>query len=268
MDRASATAAAEIVFENVGVRLGGITILEGISAAIPAGGSTAIVGPNGAGKTTLLLAILGEIPFTGRIDRFCRGAPASPRVGYVPQRLAFDRGMPLTVMEFLLMGVQRFPLWLGRPKTIQRSVEELLRAVSCELLAHRPLGALSGGEMQRVLLALALQQRPELLLLDEPAAGVDPNGEALFCELLETLRRSHGFTQVMVSHDLVSVTHHATHVIGLNRRMVMEGKPREALNAENLAVLFGRHLGLVDAGALANGMGACSAPCCVDKSRA
>lgn len=261
-------AAAELVFENVGVRLGGVSILEGITARIPCGGCTAVVGPNGAGKTTLLLAILGEVPFTGRIDRFCRGAPSALRVGYVPQRLAFDRGMPLTVMEFLLMGVQRLPLWLGRRKAIQRTAGELLRAVRCEQLAHRPLGALSGGEMQRVLLALALQQKPDLLLLDEPAAGVDLNGEALFCELLDALRRSQGFTQVMVSHDLVSVTHHATHVVGLNRRMVMEGRPRDVLNAENLAALFGRHLGLVDAGALANGMKSCSAPCCVGEPRA
>lgn len=122
--------------------------------------------------------------------------------------------------------------------------------------------------MQRVLLALALQQRPELLLLDEPAAGVDADGEELFCELLDALRRSQGFTQVMVSHDLVSVTHHASHVIGLNRRLVMEGSPREVLNAENLAVLFGRHRGLVNAGALADGMSSCSAPCCLGEPRA
>jgi zinc transport system ATP-binding protein len=107
-------AAAELVFENVGIRLGGVSVLEGITGRIPCGGCTAIVGPNGAGKTTLLLAILGEVPFTGRIDRSCRGAPSALRIGYVPQRLAFDRGMPLTVMEFLLMGVQRLPLWLGR----------------------------------------------------------------------------------------------------------------------------------------------------------
>jgi zinc transport system ATP-binding protein len=267
MDAASSKATA-ITLDNLWVRLGGVTILEGITARIPCGGCTAIVGPNGAGKTTLLLAILGQLPFTGRIEKGCHSGRSTLQIGYVPQRLAFDRGLPLTVMEFLLMGAQRLPLWLGQRKAAQKRAAELLRAVRSDHLACRRLGALSGGEMQRVLLALALQMEPELLLLDEPAAGVDLNGEALFCELLEALRLSHGFTQVMVSHDLATVTHHATHVIGLNRQVVAEGEPKKILTVENLTRLFGRHMGLVDAGALADSVRSCSAPCCIGERRA
>jgi zinc transport system ATP-binding protein len=117
-------------------------------------------------------------------------------------------------------------------------------------LEKRRIGALSGGEMQRVLLALALGQNPDLLVLDEPASGVDFQGEHVFCELLEKLRREQGFTQLMVSHDLPTVTHHATHVICLNRHIVAEGTPRKVLTPETLCKIFGLHMGLVDSRAL------------------
>lgn len=235
-----------VVFDNVSVVLGGIHILDHVNAVVPRGGCTAIVGPNGAGKTTLLLALLGEVGFTGHI----RLAPVAgntgtpPRLGYVPQHLTFDRGLPLTVGELMVMGQQRLPLWFGCRAVHRRHAFELLSAVRADNLVPRKLGALSGGEMQRVLLALALEQEPELLVLDEPSAGVDFQGELLFCELLEELRRERGFTQLMVSHDLATVTHHATHVICLNRRVAAEGAPADTLTETNLAAVFGLHMGL------------------------
>jgi zinc transport system ATP-binding protein len=116
--------------------------------------------------------------------------------------------------------------------------------------------------MQRVLLALALGQEPDLLVLDEPASGVDFQGEHVFCELLENLRCQRGFTQLMVSHDLPTVTHHATHVICLNRRVAAEGPPREVLTAETLTAIFGLHMGLVNSRVLPDGSRSCSSPCC------
>ena len=107
------------------------------------------------------------------------------------------------------------------------------------------MGTLSGGEMQRVLLALALQQKPELLVLDEPSAGVDFEGGRLFCELLEDLRSTQGFTQIMVSHDLGMVAHHATCVICLKRRVVAQGSPHDVLTGPVLQSLFGMHMGLI-----------------------
>lgn len=251
---------AAIVFDRVSVTLGGVSILDSITAEVPAGSSTAVVGPNGAGKTTLLLALLGQVAYEGRIT--LRGAGddgrRAPRIGYVPQRLTFDRGMPATVTECLAMGLQRRPLWAGVAAGVRARATDLLQAVHADALRDRALGALSGGELQRVLLALALAHDPELLVLDEPAAGVDPRGEELFCELLESLRHAHGFTQLMVSHDLPTVTHHATHVICMNRTLVTQGPPREVLTREALAAVFGLHGGLPAEDAMADGVVTCT----------
>ncbi len=241
---------AAVTFENVSVSLDGVRILDDVCATVPSGGCTAIVGPNGAGKTTLLLALLGEVPYRGAIRVACVPGRHQPRIGYVPQRLEFDRGMPMSVVEFMVMGRQRLPLWFGCRPAHRRRALELLAAVRAAELAERRIGALSGGEMQRVLLALALEQDPDLLVLDEPAAGVDFQGELLFCEVLERLRRERGFTQLMVSHDLATVTHHATYVICLNRRVAAEGPPAQVLTPENLAAVFGLHMGLVERGTL------------------
>lgn len=251
---------AVLNINNVSVNLGNINILENVTAEIQEGGSTAIVGPNGAGKTTLLLAILGHIPFKGSI-KFRSGK--TPRIGYVPQKLTFDRGLPLTVLEFMAMGIQRLPLWLGIKSSNKDKGYSLLESVGAESLASRRLGALSGGEIQRVLLALAIQQDPEMLVLDEPAAGVDLRGGAVFCELLEELRLSRGFSQLMVSHDLGVVTHHATHVICLNRKVIAQGPPKEVLTSDNLTAMFGMHMGLVDSKAMPEGHATCSADCCI-----
>jgi len=251
-----------VAFEEVTVTLGGVPILDKVTATVPAGGCTAIVGPNGAGKTTLLLALLGQVRCTGEI-RIAPGADgAAPRIGYVPQRLLFDRGLPMTVMEFMVMGRQRLPLWFGvRPRHRERA-RALLATVRAEGLADRQLGALSGGEMQRVLLALALQQDPDLLILDEPAAGVDFQGEQIFCELLDDLRLKHAFTQLIVSHDLPTVTHHSTYVICLNHKVMAAGPPREVLTNETLTATFGLHMGLVASHAMPEAGPGCTASCC------
>lgn len=247
---------AVVTFDNVSVTLGGVRILESVTAVVPEGSSTAIIGPNGAGKTTLLLAMLGEIPYTGKIQlgeqrgRVC--------LGYVPQRLSFDRGMPITVVDLLVLGRQRRPLWLGCSPRKRQAALELLSAVRAEHLARRRLGALSGGELQRVLLALAIGQEPDILILDEPAAGVDVGGESLLCELLERLQRERGFTQIMVTHDLSLVTAHASHVICLNGRVMGQGETRSTLTDEVLAATFGIHLGLSDLHAPPPAHG----PCC------
>jgi zinc transport system ATP-binding protein len=254
---------ASVRFEEVTVDRGGISILDRVTATVPKGSCTAIIGPNGAGKTTLLLALLEEISYEGRIH--ISGEGQGPRIGYVPQRLTFDRGMPLTVHEFLAMGFQKKPLWFGVNDTLRRHSSEMLSLVQAGHLAGRKIGALSGGELQRVLLALALRQEPDLLVLDEPSAGVDFQGELVFCELLDNLRRDKGFTLLMVSHDLATVTHHATHVICLNRKVAAEGSPRQTLTDENLTSIFGMHMGLVNSRSMPDDRAICSAPCCQER---
>lgn len=253
-------------FEGVTVERDGVSILDHVSAVAPKGSCTAIIGPNGAGKTTLLLALLGEITYQGHI--VVSGNHLVPRIGYVPQRLHFDRGMPLTVVEFLAMGFQKQPLWFGVATALRRQARERLELVKAEHLLERRIGALSGGELQRVLLALALQQEPDLLVLDEPSAGVDFQGELIFCEVLDELRLQKGFTLLMVSHDLATVTHHATHVICLNRKVAAEGPPRLTLTSENLTAIFGMHMGLVSPHSMPDNQAVCSAPCCQEQADA
>lgn len=258
---------AAVRFIGVTVARGGVSILDQVTATVPRGSNTAIIGPNGAGKTTLLLALLGEIAYQGSIDIIAHGGQQRV-IGYVPQRLSFDRSMPLTVNEFMAMGFQKRPLWFGIGRDLQRQSRQYLALVQAEHLADRRIGALSGGEMQRLLLALALRQEPDLLVLDEPSAGVDIQGENLFCELLDDLRRLKGFTQLMVCHDLPTVTHHATHVICLNRRVAAEGSPRQTLTNDTLTAIFGMHMGLVNSRSLPADGAVCTAPCCQREPRA
>ena len=238
MTRVEGSAPA-IVFEHLSVRRGNNQILEDICASVPRGGNTVLVGPNGAGKTTLLLCLIGEAPYTGRILPDGRRGAAGPRQADVPQQLQMDGGLPLLVSEFLSLERQRRPLWLGLKAGARARARRLLALVRAEHLENRRLGDLSGGELRRVLLAAALGHEPELLVLDEPEAGVDFQGERLFWEVLDTARREYGFTQLMVSHNLPLAAHYATHVICLNKCVRAEGPPRTTLTAATLLNLFG-----------------------------
>jgi len=226
---------------NLSARAGGTEILSGIDADIRCGEVTALVGPNGAGKTTLLLAILGLVPCTGEI-RFCRAAEHGegvPRIGYVPQRLDFDRNAPMTVQDFFALSSQRYPVVFGHSARSRRSARESMARVGAGHLISRPLGKLSGGELQRVLLALALRDNPDILLLDEPVSGVDLSGEELFGDFLGQIHSESRFSLLLVSHDLSVVSRHADRVICLNRRIVCQGATTETLTPENIAAMYG-----------------------------
>ncbi len=231
------TGAAEpaMAFEDVTVEIGGVPILNKVSARVPKGSVTALIGPNGAGKTMLLLALLGQVSYKGTIR------VNAARIGYVPQRLDFDRGLPVTALEFLAMDRQRRPLFFGIGSSHRKRAEKSLRQVDASHLAPRRLGALSGGELQRVLLALALSQDPEILILDEPAAGVDVAGESLVCEVLSRVRRDRPMTQIIVTHDMSMVWAHATDVICLKGSVRAAG-PLFILTQEVLAATFGVHM--------------------------
>jgi zinc transport system ATP-binding protein len=234
---------AAIEIQDLHVTLGNVEILHGVNARIHEGEITALIGPNGAGKTTLLLAILGMIPYRGRIVILSRSG--RPRIGYVPQHLDFDRGMPVTVMDFLCLPRQRRPVWLSHGRAQKRRVLENLSWVESAHLADRRLGNLSGGELQRVLLAMAMVEDPDIILLDEPASSVDKSGEELFMRLIRRLWQERKITLLMVSHDLSMVTRLANQVICLNREVLSEGKTSEVLNERNLSACFGTDKGLL-----------------------
>ena len=226
---------------NLTVRKGEVEILSGIDADLRCGEVTALVGPNGAGKTTLLLAILGQVPYTGEIH-FCRAAEhgqGAPRIGYVPQRLPLDPDAPITVLDFFALSAQRRPVFLGASRRTREIARESLGRAGVAHLLQSPLGRLSGGELQRILFALALMDAPDILLLDEPVSGVDVAGEEQFCDFLSKVHRDSRFSLLLVSHDLSVVTRHADRVICLNRRLVCSGATTEVLTLENLAAMYG-----------------------------
>lgn len=231
--------------QNLNVTLNGVPVLVNVNCTLPRGQLSAIIGPNGAGKTTLLRAILGIVPYSGRVDigRNARGNPL--KLGYVPQRLDFDRGMPLSVEDFMCCSLQRSPLWLGcRGRVRRRAIEAISRVGGSATWLPRRLGRLSGGELQRVLVATALSIDPDILLLDEPVSGVDVAGEEMFCDLLASVQNQTGCSMLLVSHDLSIVTQHAHHVICLNQAVQCQGATVETLTADNLKALYHQHVGL------------------------
>jgi len=190
------------------------------------------------------MTMLGLVPHSGQI-RFCGCGPHGsgvPRIGYVPQRLDFDRSAPIAVLDFLCLAVQRRPLFLGRRRRWARSSRAALARVGSEHLAGRALGRLSGGELQRVLLAQVLLDEPHVILLDEPVSGVDAAGEQLFLDLVREVTASGEHSVLMVSHDISVVAERAEHVIALNRTVLGQGPPAEVLTTEGLLRLFGVRL--------------------------
>jgi zinc transport system ATP-binding protein len=220
-----------VTIRDLRVELGGSPILQGINADLARGQVTAAIGLNGSGKTTLLRAILKEIAYTGKIEFHCghdHTHPAPDHVGYMPQKLQVDARLPLTVRDLMALALQKQPLFLGIRRRTRELMTMLLERVSALQLLDRPVDGISGGELQRVLLALALQPRPELLLLDEPAAGVDFHYEEEFYDLIARLNQETGVTILLVSHELSVVSKHAHHVLCLkDGRIECQGPPQE-----------------------------------------
>jgi zinc transport system ATP-binding protein len=188
-----------------------------------------LIGPNGAGKSTLFSAVLGLIEFSGVIRlHWCR----SGRIGYVPQFFTVDRTLPLTVGEFLAMARQRRPVCLGIGRALRRHLDDLLARVGLVGFLQRPLGALSGGELQRVLLANAIDPAPELLLLDEPATGLDESAAQKLEEILLRLKTDEGTGVLMVSHDLAHARRIGDQVTLIDREVRLSGPPSRILKGD------------------------------------
>jgi zinc transport system ATP-binding protein len=226
---------------QVGVRLGGSVILEDINLHLHCGQLTAIVGPNGAGKTTLLKAVLGEVPHAGHVHFMDSGRKRQdhPRIGYVPQKLEFDRAAPLSVLDLFAAAAGRQPVWLGAGPGVRAQAQAALGATGAGHLLNQKLGRLSGGELQRVMLALALSPLPDLLLLDEPVSGVDIAGVDAFYRMVSDLRNRYHLSIILVSHDLASVARFSDRMIFLNKRIICQGTPARVLAEPAVQEVFG-----------------------------
>jgi len=230
---------------HFGVTLGKYEILRDVNLHIHCGELTCLIGPNGAGKSTLLKAILGEVPHAGELV-FLDGrnqVRRRPRIGYVPQKLELDSTSPTSVYDLLAAAFSDKAVWAFRPKEMEEAVHESLARVEAGHLMDRRLGALSGGEMQRVLLSLALQPVPDLLLLDEPVSGIDLTGLKIFYKTVSDLRRLYHLSIILVSHDLNLVMKYADRVALLNDKTIQAvGTPDEVFRHKKTSEVFGLDL--------------------------
>jgi zinc transport system ATP-binding protein len=231
--QADPTTSAETVLEasHLSVQFGRSRILSDLTFRVPKGTSLAIIGPNGAGKTVLFKALIGSIPSEGTI----RWAP-SVRIGYVPQKLDLERDVPITGVDFL-----RARAALARGSDADTWHALTLVGVSREV-AGQPIGTLSGGQFQRLLVAFALVGRPNVLLLDEPTAGVDEPGQERLNELVHRLQEDQGLTVLFISHELTVVYRYATSVLCLGREQACFGPPRAILTPDLLHEIYGTQM--------------------------
>jgi zinc transport system ATP-binding protein len=219
-----------LVVEGLAIGFGDLSVLRDLSFQVDRGDSLAIIGPNGAGKTVLFRALIGAIPFRGRIQ----WAPGV-RLGYVPQKLDLERDLPITGLD--LLSAKR------RVVASAEELDALARRVGLESDLRKPIGALSGGQFQRLLVALALIGAPDVLLLDEFTAGVDAPGQQRLTELVRSLQTERELTVLAISHDLSVVYRSATNVLCLSRDRPCIGPPRKILTPELLESMYGTAVG-------------------------
>jgi zinc transport system ATP-binding protein len=236
--------------EQVSVSFGPVRVLEDVTLAVYPGEFLGIIGPNGSGKTTLLRVMLGLIrPDSGGVRLF--GKPPEVfrewgRLGYVPQRVTLDPALPATAREVVENGASAKHRLIARRNTGGRArVDEVLGLVGMQAHARTRMGTLSPGQQQRILIARALVSDPELLILDEPTAGVDPDTQTGFYALLRHLNRERGVTLTLVSHDIGAVTREVTKLACLNRRLAFHGPPDAFLSDAALSALYGASMRLV-----------------------
>jgi ABC-type Mn2+/Zn2+ transport system ATPase subunit len=229
---------ALITLDNLSIGYNNHPVLSGISLSIASASFTAILGVNGSGKSTLLKTMLGLIPpVAGRIETAASGAPLV--FGYVPQSSQFDPIYLLTGYDVALMGVYGRIGWGRIVPAVERAfTRECLRAAGAEEFAHRRFAELSGGQKQRVLIARALTTRPEILVLDEPTAGVDREATKAVLEFISQIRRERKITILLVTHDFASARHYAEQVIWLHEGKVICGPTVELLSVERMAEMF------------------------------
>ena len=225
--------------QNVSVKIGGDKILKNVNIHVHCGQMVALIGPNGAGKSTLLKALLGEREFDGNIIFSAPGSRrAKARIGYVPQSPNFDPGDPVSVSDLFTCCLSRRPAFLGASKSDRELILECLERVHGEDLIDKRVGTLSGGELQRVLLALALEPMPNILILDEPLSGVDIEGQTGLMDMLDEIRRDYDLSILMTTHDFSMLSRYADRVVLIDHEVKCQGTSQEVLNSPEFRAAF------------------------------
>ena len=224
MEQARNSKEKVIAVKDLSVTFGEVEVLRDISFEISKGSFTGIVGPNGAGKSTLIKAILGFIDYGGMVV-------LNGTVGYVPQLSSFNREFPMNVYDFVRLPIRKEKDW-------KKKVDVILSEVGLEGFGTKLVGKLSGGEFQRAALARALVSKPDILILDEPEAGVDQMGKARFYDLLNSVKEEENITILMVSHDIGLIFEKCDNVMCLNKTLHCHG-PTESMSIEDIKKTFG-----------------------------
>lgn len=232
-----------IKVNHLSVTIGEQEILKDINLHIHCGSLNAIIGKNGAGKSTLIRAMLNDVPHSGGIEfkDTENGKMQRLRIGYVPQSLNIEKHTPVSVYDMMACYQSRFPVFLKKRKKVREKILENLRMFEAEELIDKQVCNLSGGELQRVLLSLAVMDEPNLLLLDEPVSGIDKNGMELFYKTIHDLKEHYDLAVILISHDLDYVAKYADTVILLDKEILKQGTVKEVYASEEFKGVFGIH---------------------------
>ena len=227
--------------ENVSVTIGADPILKDVNLHVHCGELVALIGPNGAGKSTFLKTILGHLDYDGVIAFSAPGQrDRRPRIGYVPQSPIFDPGDPVSVADLFACCMSKRPAFWGLSKSMRQKVLDCLERVHGEDLIDKRVGSLSGGELQRVLLALALEPIPNILILDEPLSGVDVEGMGTLMDMLDEIRKTYDLSILMTTHDFSTLDKYADQVVLIDRTVLSQGNPQEVLSSDAFRQVFHR----------------------------
>ena len=232
--------------QNLSVTIGTTEILSNINLHVHCGEMVALIGPNGAGKSTLLKTVLGQHEYDGVISFSAPGERnRKPKIGYVPQSPTFDPGDPMSVADLFACCMGLHPAFLGVTKVMREKISDCLSRVHGETLIDKRIGTLSGGELQRVLMALALEPLPNILILDEPLSGVDVEGMQTLMDMLDELRKEYDLSILMTTHDFGMLREHVDQVVLIDHGILCKGSPAEVLASEEFAQVFHRKGGHV-----------------------
>ena len=227
---------------NISVNISGQEILKNVSIHVHCGQLTVIIGRNGAGKSTLLKAILGEVEHSGNIvfTDMKDNRTKKIKIGYVPQKINVERHMPTTVYDLFASCISDIPVFLKKDKELYKEIKEQLNIFGADELIDKSIGELSGGELQRVLIAIATKPIPNLLILDEPVSGIDENGTRSFYKILQELKNKYDMSIILVSHDFELTKQYADKVILLDKEVIKEGTPEQVFESLEFKCKFGQ----------------------------